>query len=104
MNLNNRVVGAGSSAASALISIGFCVLLSAYAQTAAAQDRTIQYVKGRVLVQPRAGLSDKEFDKILQVHGGKRGKRIPQINLHVIELPAQANEQAVAKALAAIRT
>jgi hypothetical protein len=36
------------------------------------QARTIEFVKGRVLVQTRAGLSDKEMDKVLKPHGGKR--------------------------------
>jgi hypothetical protein len=51
------------------------------------------------LVQPRAGLSDDEFDKILRQHGGRRASLIPQIDVHVIELPATANEAAVVKAL-----
>ena len=59
----------------------------------------IRYAKSRVLVQPRAGLSDKELDKALQPHGGRRAFHIKQINVHVIELPATANEIAVVKAL-----
>jgi len=60
---------------------------------------TIRYVKGRVLVQPRAGLSDEELDKVLAPHGGKRAGVIGQINVHVIELPEQTNELAVVQAL-----
>jgi subtilisin family serine protease len=59
----------------------------------------IYYVKGRILVQPRAGLSDKELDKALQPHGGHRGFHIKQINVHVIELPSTANVIAVVDAL-----
>jgi subtilisin family serine protease len=60
----------------------------------------IRYIKGRLLVQPRAGLSDREFDNILGRHGARRIDVIRQINVHIIELPEQANEQAVARALA----
>jgi subtilisin family serine protease len=62
-------------------------------------ERAIRYAKGRILVQPRAGLPDGELDKILKTHGAKRGKHVKQINLHVVELPEQANEAAVVKAL-----
>src|SRR5215471_6849149 len=58
-----------------------------------------RYVKGRVLVQPRAGLSDDQFDKILRQHGGRRASKSQQLGVHVIELPATANEQAVVNAL-----
>lgn len=60
---------------------------------------TIRFVKGRVLVQPRAGLSNEELDKVLAPHGGKRAQVIEQINVHIIELPDQANELAVVQAL-----
>ena len=58
-----------------------------------------QYAQGRVLVQPRPGLSLTELDNIIKPHGGRRGKVIKQINVHVIELPPQANVPAVAAAL-----
>jgi len=58
-----------------------------------------QHMLGRVLVQPRPGLSLAEFDKIIKPHGGRRGQVIPQINVHAIELPPQANAPAVADAL-----
>jgi hypothetical protein len=58
-----------------------------------------RHAKGRVLVQPRAGLSDDAFDKILLQHGGRRAGQIHQIGVHFIELPATANEQAVVNAL-----
>src|SRR5215470_14817633 len=59
----------------------------------------IHWVKGRVLVQPRAGLSEKNLDKILSEHGGKRAQRISQINTYIVELPEGTDEAAVAKAL-----
>jgi len=63
------------------------------------QERKIEFVKGRVLVQPRAGLSDKEMDKLLKPHGGRRNGHLKEINVHIIELPENANEVAVMNAL-----
>ena len=60
---------------------------------------TMQVVKGRLLVQPRAGLSEQEFDKILKAHGAKRTLHIKPINVYVLELPAQGDEVAVGNAL-----
>jgi len=57
------------------------------------------YAKGRVLVQTRAGLSDVEVDKALKGHFGKRRGRIAKLGVHIVELPEQANEMAVVKAL-----
>ena len=59
-----------------------------------------QWAKGRVLVQPRAGLTDVELDKVLKVHGGRSKQKIPGLNVHIVELPANANEMAVAQLLA----
>ncbi len=60
---------------------------------------TTRIVKGRVLVQPKAGLSTAQLDRILAGHGGKRKQHLTAINVHVVELPATANEMAVIKAL-----
>src|SRR5690349_545428 len=60
----------------------------------------VRYVKGRLLVQPRAGLEPRELDEILRPHGGRRAGVISPINVHIIELPPEADERAVARALA----
>ena len=57
-----------------------------------------QYARGRILVMPRAGLSEGELAKALSPHGG-RGKKIGQSDLHVVELPANASEKAVVERL-----
>jgi thermitase len=57
-----------------------------------------QYARGRILVMPRAGLSEAEFAKALAPHGGK-GKKIGQSDLHLVELPANASEKAVVERL-----
>lgn len=59
----------------------------------------IRYVKGRLLVQPRAGLKTQEFDTILRGQGARRVEVIRQLNIHIVELPAQADERAVAQRL-----
>jgi len=46
----------------------------------------IRFVRGHILVQPRAGLSEIELDKVLHPHGGRRAFHIKEINVHVIEL------------------
>jgi thermitase len=61
----------------------------------------IRYVKGRILVQPKAGLKMQELDRKLKAHGGQRVSVIPKINVHIVQLPPQANERAVAQLLRA---
>lgn len=58
----------------------------------------IRFVQGRILVQPKAGLSEKEFDLILKPHQAKRTGKLSQINVHIVSVPAQT-EIAVANAL-----
>ncbi|PTR17268.1 subtilase family protein [Nitrosospira sp. Nsp2] len=57
------------------------------------------WANGRVLVMPRAGLTEKELGKILSEHGGK-GRKIGQSDLYIVDLPANASEKAVAARLA----
>ena len=58
------------------------------------------WAKGHILVQPNAGLPDDDFANELNVHGGKSLGKINGLNVHVVQLPANANEQVVANALA----
>ena len=57
------------------------------------------WVKGHILVQPRAGLSDVEFDKALATQGGKAVGRLGNLDVYVVSVPPAASEQAVANAL-----
>jgi subtilisin family serine protease len=57
------------------------------------------FAKGRILVMPRAGLSDADFGRILTPHGGK-ARRIGKSRLYIVDLPAGASEAAVAERLA----
>jgi len=76
-------------------------LAALLAQPVLAQNRPLpeRHVAGRVLVQPRPGLSAEELDKIVKPHGGASKRAIKSINVHVIELPPQANAVAIAEAL-----
>lgn len=56
------------------------------------------HARGRILVMPRAGLSDHEFAKALAPHGG-RGRKVGQSDLHIVELPGNASEKAVVERL-----
>lgn len=64
--------------------------------TYAAPDKP--WKEGQILVKPKAGLSDSEFDKILKRNKGQKKEIIGNIGVHVISVPAQA-EQAVIRAL-----
>lgn len=60
---------------------------------------TVGWAKGRLLVEPRAGLSDKEFDKALKSQNARSKGRLMRGNTHVIELPAGVDEVTAMQAL-----
>ena len=68
---------------------------SAYA---AKPDADGSFARGRILVEPRAGLTEENFDKVLKTKGGKR-RKLGQSNLHIVDLPAGASEQEVVEQL-----
>ncbi|TCV88991.1 S8 family serine peptidase [Sulfurirhabdus autotrophica] len=57
------------------------------------------WVKGRILVQPRAGLDAAEFEKVLKPHGGHALRKIKGVNVQIVELPGNASEKAVLNSL-----
>lgn len=68
---------------------------ASFAPVQASAADEAQWVPGRLLVQPRAGLSEAEFDKIIKKQGGKQVGKIDGINVRIIQLPPQASEKAV---------
>jgi len=60
---------------------------------------TPEAVPGYILVEPRPGLPEAEFNGIVGAHGGKSIGRIGSLDIHVVMLPPEASEQAVANAL-----
>lgn len=74
-------------------------LLSFSAIAASAEAEADNFVKGRILVQAKDGVSDGELEKILNSQGG-RGKKFGRGNTHIVELPSNASEKAVIARLA----
>ncbi len=66
--------------------------------TAFAGD-TGYWAKGRILVQTRAGLDDVELNKILARHGGRSASRMNKIQVHIVRLPAEADERTAVELL-----
>ena len=60
------------------------------------QDTGESFARGRILVIPRAGLPAAEFSKIMKEHGGK-AKKVGQSDLHIVNVPAHAEESIVAR-------
>lgn len=58
------------------------------------------WVKGRILVKAKAEVGDEGLDEIMRSHQGKRKEKINQLNVHIFELPENANEKAIAAVLA----
>lgn len=57
------------------------------------------YVKGRILVMAKSGLSDAAISTALTERTGGRGRRIGSTGLHIVDLPAGASEQAMVDSL-----
>lgn len=56
------------------------------------------WAKGQILVQPKSGLSNENFQKILQRHQGSSKGKLKQLRTHIINVPLKA-EQAIVRAL-----
>jgi thermitase len=72
----------------------------AAAQSSVATDAQGDYVRGRVLVQARAGVGAADVARVVGAQGGTRARAIGSTGLYVIELPPQASEHALAERLA----
>ena len=83
------------------LGLGFSAVAQAAAQLpdAAGDNRAATWVKGRVLVMPRPGLSAAEFQRALAPHGGIAAGKLGTLDVYVVSLPGAASEQAVAAAL-----
>ena len=67
--------------------------------TPVTSNSVVGWAKGRLLVAPRAGLSDKELEKALKPQNARSTGRFKHANIHVITLPAGADEVAAMQAL-----
>lgn len=57
-----------------------------------------EFAEGRILVQPRIGLSEERFNKLLKQVGGRSAGKIRGLDVHIVEVAPQA-EDAVVRAL-----
>ena len=73
---------------------------SSSAGASAYSTETEKWVSRRILVQPKKGINDSQVASILSTHGGKSVSKISAINVHIVELPVNANEKAIAALLA----
>ncbi|UMR29311.1 S8 family serine peptidase [Massilia sp. MB5] len=55
-----------------------------------------EYAHGRILVEPREGLTEAGFDEAIRPHKGKR-RKMGQSNIHLIDLPPGSEKAALAK-------
>jgi thermitase len=61
------------------------------------------WAKGRLLVAPRAGLSDAEFGNVLKSINAHSLGHVKKLNMHVVSLPSGVDEVAAMKTLKANR-
>ena len=91
--------GAGGGKLAAGILAALAVFgLAAGAAAAPPNGKGPRWAQGRVLVQPRPGLSDAAFDGILKGHNARSQGKIRGIGVHLVQVPPQA-EEAVVRAL-----
>ncbi len=83
-----------------LLIVGFVAVASLFSigVTEVATASTPGWAEGRILVAPRSGLPRAEFNKILEKKGARSAKQIGKLDVHVVQVPPQA-EEAVARAL-----
>ena len=78
------------------IILSYAVLATGF--NAAAEPRSGQHekwVKGQILVQPKAGLSAGRFKKLLAPEGADSAGSIPGINVHIISVPPGAEDKVI---------
>jgi subtilisin family serine protease len=82
-----------------LSALAVATALTAMIPVRAFAEDAPQFARGRILVEPKPGLTGEEFDTILKRHGGKGRRKLGQSNMHVVELPAGASEADVVQLL-----
>ena len=79
--------------------LGLSAMVFALTFTTSRAGETGYWAKSRILVQTRAGLDDTQLQKILSRHGGRSGRRMKNIQTHVVQLPADADERVAVELL-----
>ncbi|HEY0587564.1 MAG TPA: S8 family serine peptidase, partial [Pseudoduganella sp.] len=67
--------------------------LAAPAFAAQAED----FAQGRIIVEPKAGLTVAEFGKLLKANGAGNARKLGQSNIHVIDVARGSEKSVVAK-------
>ncbi len=88
----------GSLALRCMAAAAFLACVASGMPAAAQGSGLNNWVPGRLIVMPRAGLSDAELAKALRPHGGK-ARRLGRSDLHIVDLPAGVPEATVAMLL-----
>lgn len=87
-----------AAAVSAALGLAGLALPASAAQDGAGPPQK-RYAEGRILMQPKAGLSEARFRKLLGDEGAKSQRKLDRLNVHVVEVPKGA-EEALARKLA----
>jgi hypothetical protein len=82
------------------VSTVFASASHAQAPAAGAPKQQVRYASNLILVAPKAGLSEKELDKAISVHRGRRQEHWRELNVHFVRLPAGVDAMQVAAAMA----
>ena len=89
-------LSAAVTAAALIIGSAFHNVHAASPNAANAQSN--DFAAGRIIVEPKAGLSADDFAKILAVHGGK-ARKLGQSNLHIVDLSSKGSERGIIEKL-----
>lgn len=90
-------LSAAVTMAAVIIGSAFQGAHAASPNVASAQSN--DFAAGRIIVEPKAGLSADDFAKILAVHGGK-ARKLGQSNLHIVDLSTKGSERGIVEKLA----
>lgn len=77
---------------------GFLGLASQSALAIPTMDAGSDFARGRLLIEPRAGLSRGDLDTLLTTHGGK-ARKLGQSNIHIVDLQKNGSERSVLEKL-----
>jgi thermitase len=78
-----------------LIALAAGLMASGYTSA----GETGYWAKSRILIETRAGLQDRELSKILSRHGGRSARRMGKVQVHVVNLPSEADERVAVELL-----
>lgn len=65
-------------------------------RTQSSHKKSESFARGRILIEPRAGLPARAFAKILEEHSGK-ARKVGQSNLYIVDLPKYSEEGVITR-------